>query len=164
MSNRYVAAALSTLLLIPSSVSAQKCKPTVSGKEKLTKLQMDMWSQDVATTGFLSQVVLEKANVNLNLAVGRIGEFNVVRLTLTKEEESEKIARAVLESQYRAEKGNEFMLGFKEGGTPLRFVASTPIPIVANVYPCRSDRAIDTRRSPTILAPGQAEATHENGM
>lgn len=112
------------LFLIPTTVIAQKCKPTLSGKEKLTKLQMDLWAQDVATTGFLSQVVLEKANVNLNVAIGRVGDANVVRLTLTKEEEPEKVARAVLESQYRAEKGNEFMFGFAQGGTPLRFVAS----------------------------------------
>ena len=116
--------ALSLALAAPCLGAAQNCKPNVSGKDRVTKAQSDVWAQDVSSTGFMSQVVLEKANVNLNVAIARIGEFTIVQLTLTKEEDQNKVARAVLESQYRAEEGNQIVLGFKEGGTPLTFVAS----------------------------------------
>jgi len=116
--------ALGLALAIPSEAAAQDCKPNFSGKDRLTKAQTDVWSQYVSSTGLMSQLVLEKANVNLNFAIARIGDVTIVQLTLTKEEEPNKVARAVLESQYQASKGNQIVLGFKEGGTPLTFVAS----------------------------------------
>jgi hypothetical protein len=115
---------IAVALASPASGAAQNCKPDVSGKDRITKAESNFWTQNVATTGFMSQVVLEKANVTLNLAIGRVGDSTLLSLTLTKEEEPEKVARAVLESQYQAQRGNEIILGFKEGGTPLKFVAS----------------------------------------
>jgi hypothetical protein len=59
----------------------------------------------------------------------RVGDLNFIRVVLTKDEE--KIARAVLEDRYRAAKGNVFLLGFKQGGTPFQFVADDATSVTA---------------------------------
>jgi hypothetical protein len=107
----------------------RNCKPDVSSFDKITKAKFESWGQDVYTTGFLSQVVLESAEVNINTSIVRVGDLNFIRVVLTKDEE--KIARAVLEDRYRAAKGNVFLLGFKQGGTPFQFVADDATSVTA---------------------------------
>jgi kynureninase len=111
------------LMVMPTFVEAQNCKPTVSGKDKITKVQTDEWGQILYETGFLASAVMTTSEVNIGGTIARIGDVNTINVVLTKSESN--TARAVLESPYKAEKGNEFIFGFKEGGEPLRFTADS---------------------------------------
>lgn len=109
------------LFVLSSPVAAQNCKPDFSGKDKMTKVEVAEWSQNLYQTGFLASALLTSSEINITAAIQRKGDSNLMIIVLSKQEEN--VARAVVESPYRAEKGNEFLFGFKEGGTPLTFVA-----------------------------------------
>lgn len=113
--------------LSASAFAADDCKPSVSGKDKLTKKDTVAWSQEVSGTGFASRVVMENANVTVSVLIGREGDKNIVQATMSKAEEPDKAARVLIESGFKAEKGDKFHLGFKEGGDPLSFTADEAV-------------------------------------
>lgn len=115
------------MTLSAAASAADDCKPSVSGKDKLTKKETMAWSQEVSGTGFASRVVMENANVTVSVLVGREGDTNIVQAAMSKAEEPDKAARVLLESGFKAEKGDQFHIGFKEGGDPLSFTATQAV-------------------------------------
>jgi hypothetical protein len=111
---------------------AKDCKPDVSGTDKITKQQNDIWVQNVFVTSFGSGLMSETAKVSIFVTVGRYGNSSAVNVEILKEEESQQ--SAAFESSLRAVKGNRFLLGFKDG-LPLSFVATA----VANSTKVRND-------------------------
>ncbi len=113
-----------TYALVCCAVSgawAQDCKPNVSTRDKITKAQVTEWAQGLYQTGLIASTLTGSAEINISGSFLRDGSANAVNLILSKQETN--VARAVLESQYKADKGNEFSFGFKNGGAPLKFVA-----------------------------------------
>lgn len=115
--------ASSLVLFAQTTAAAQNCKPNFSGKDKITKASFDEWTQSLYQTGFLAAATVTTSEVNITGSISRVGDDNNVSVVLTKSESNAN--RAALESAFRAEKGNEFLFGFKEGGEPWRFVADS---------------------------------------
>jgi len=107
--------------IMPVPADAQNCKPSASVKDKITKVQITEWAQGLYQTGLMAKALVTTSEINISGSIARIGDANTVNIILSKSETN--TARAVLESPYKAEKGNEFFFGFKEGGDPLRFTA-----------------------------------------
>lgn len=99
---------------------AQNCKPNYSGKDAISKQQVDQWSQSLFSTGFGSSLI-STSQISIVAIVGRYGEINSISLQIQKQEESKQ--NATFESEYRAVKGNQFFFGIKNG-EPLSFVAT----------------------------------------
>jgi hypothetical protein len=112
-------------LVLATSVPAEarNCKPNFKGKDRITKVEFAEWTQMLYKTGFLSSVVASTSEINITGTVVRMGDANRINIILEKEESNP--GRAVVESPYKAEKGNEFLFGFKEGGEPLQFLADS---------------------------------------
>lgn len=108
------------LLVVSNHASAQNCKPTVSSQDKISKQQIDIWSQSISSTGILKQALMDD-DFKITAAVGRFAASNVIRLELQKEMES--VARAAFDAKYTAVKGNTFLFGLS-GGTPLTFTST----------------------------------------
>ena len=108
-------------VVLSDPLAAQNCKPDASTKDKITKVQIDEWAQSLYQTGILASALTSSSEVNITGSISRVGDVTFMNIILAKQESN--VARAVLESQYHAEKGNQFLFGFKEGGTPLTFTA-----------------------------------------
>jgi len=106
---------------LPFSLQGGNCKPNFSGKDRITKAVTSEWAQSLYHTGLLAAALVTTSQINVTASVARIGDANTVNIILEKQESNP--GRAVVESPYKAEKGNEFLFGFKEGGDPLRFIA-----------------------------------------
>ncbi|HEX8410495.1 MAG TPA: SHOCT domain-containing protein, partial [Thermoanaerobaculia bacterium] len=78
------------------------------------------WQQVLTSSGFLSAALLEK-DITFTAYVARVGGKNVVGVVVQKVEEN--LARAAFETQFRAAKGDEIFLGFKNGD-PLTFITT----------------------------------------
>jgi hypothetical protein len=104
----------------PSQTSAQNCKPNISGKDSISKQQVDRWHQTLFSTGFGSSL-MNTSQVSIIAIVGRYGTVNSISVQIQKQEESKQ--NATLESEYLAIKGNQFYFGLKNS-EPLAFVAT----------------------------------------
>lgn len=95
---------------------AQKCKPDGQFKDKFTKKENTYWIEEIYKPGFadgvLSSLENSTSSINISLLIGRFGDENYLQLILKKQEASMESAK--FESALKAEKGNEFLLGFKE--------------------------------------------------
>lgn len=108
------------LLMAPSKALAENCKPDASVKDKITKQQVDEWAAGLYQTGLLAAAMTTTSEVNISGSIGRFGTENHLNVIITKQESN--VGRAVLESPYKGVKGNEFLLGFKDG-EPMKFTA-----------------------------------------
>ncbi len=102
------------------TLSAASCKPDASGQDRITKQKIDVWSQVLSSSGFLSAALMDN-DVTFTAYVKRIGDRNFVVIGIEKVEEN--VARAAFESHYHGAKGDQLVLGFK-GGDPLSFVVT----------------------------------------
>lgn len=109
------------LVLIPRLSAAQNCKPDISTKDKITKQEINEWTQGLYQTSFLAAALVSTSEINITGSIARVGSENLLGVVLSKQES--KPVKAVIESPYRAEKGGEFLFGFKEGGDPLKVIA-----------------------------------------
>jgi hypothetical protein len=107
-------------LLSASAIYAGDCDPDVRGKDRITKQEIVQWQQVLTASGFLSAALLEK-DITFTAYVARVGDKNVVGIVVQKVEEN--LARAAFETQFRAAKGDEIFLGFKNGG-PVTFITT----------------------------------------
>lgn len=99
---------------------AQNCKPDSSGKDSITKQQVDRWWQSLYATGFGGSL-MSTSQISLVAIVGRYGTDNSIAIQIQKQEESKQ--NATFESEYHAVKGNQFYFGLKNG-EPLAFSAT----------------------------------------
>ena len=111
---------LVVLLIAPVAALAQRCKPDVSTRDKITKQQIDEWAQGLYQSSVLAAALTTTSEVNISGTIGRFGNENHLNVIITKQESN--LGRALFESAYKAVKGNEFLLGFK-GGDPVKFTA-----------------------------------------
>jgi len=103
-----------------SQTWAQNCKPDMSGKDNISKQQVDRWYQTLFSTGFGSSL-MNTSQVSIVAIVGRYGTVNSISVQIQKQEESKQ--NATFESEYHAVKGNQFYFGLKNG-EPLAFEAT----------------------------------------
>jgi hypothetical protein len=92
----------------------------MSGRDNISKQQVDRWHQTLFSTGFGSSL-MNTSQVSIIAMVGRYGTANFISIQIQKQEESKQ--NATFESEYRAEKGNQFYFGLKNG-EPLVFEAT----------------------------------------
>jgi hypothetical protein len=104
----------------PSHAPAQSCKPDSSGKDSISKQQVDRWYQSLYSTGFGSSL-MNTSQISIVAIVGRYGTANSISIQIQKQEESKQ--NATFESEYHAVKGNQFYFGLRNG-EPLAFVAT----------------------------------------
>ena len=103
-----------------SQTWAQNCKPDNSGRDNISKQQIDRWYQALFSTGFGSSL-MNTSQISIVAIVGRYGTVNSISVQIQKQEESKQ--NATFESEYHAVKGNQFYFGLKNG-EPLPFVAT----------------------------------------
>lgn len=115
-----VTIAFVTWCVTPSSVFGDSCKPDVSGRDSITKKQVDMWRQVLSSSGFLSAALMDN-DVTFTAFVQRGGDKNYIMIVFQKVEDN--LARAAFESHYHATKGDQIIFGFKNG-EPVTLVAS----------------------------------------
>jgi hypothetical protein len=113
-----------TLLLVCvfsfTTVLAQDCKPDSSGKDTISKQQIDQWYQTLYATSFGGSM-MGTSEVSIIAIVGSYGAKNSISLQIQKQEESKQ--NATFESALRGAKGNQFSFGIKNG-EGLSFVAT----------------------------------------
>lgn len=114
------------------ALRGENCKPDISRVDKITKRAQEVWTQKVGGTGF-GDSLMGSTDMAVFVTIGRYGNANAVNVEILKEEAS--AANASFDSALRAVKGNQFFLGFAEGGEPLTFVATD----VGNETKVRSD-------------------------
>lgn len=117
---RCVGVAVALTVLSASAIYAGDCDPDVRGKDRITKQEILQWQQVLTASGFLSAALLEK-DITFTAYVARVGDRNVVGVIVQKVEEN--LARAAFETQFRAAKGDEIFLGFRNGG-PVTFITT----------------------------------------
>jgi hypothetical protein len=117
---RCVGVAVALTLLRASATYAGDCDPDVSGKDRITKQEILQWRQVLTASRFLSTVLLEK-DITFTAYIARVGDKNVVGVLVQKAEEN--LARAAFETQFRAAKGDEIFLGFRNGD-PVTFITT----------------------------------------
>src|SRR5215212_4845506 len=117
---RCVSVAVALTLLSASAIYAGDCDPDVRGKDRITKQEILQWQQVLTASGFLSAALFEK-DITFTAYVARVGDRNVVGVIVQKVEEN--LARAAFETQFRAAKGDEIFLGFRNGG-PVTFITT----------------------------------------
>lgn len=117
---RGVSVAVALTLLSASAIYAGDCDPDVRGKDRITKQEILQWQQVLTASGFLSAALLEK-DITFTAYIARVGDKNVVGVIVQKVEEN--LARAAFETQFRAAKGDEIFLGFRNGG-PVTFITT----------------------------------------
>ena len=115
---RYVGVVLA--VLCARAIYAGDCDPDVKGKDRITKQDIVQWQQVLTSSGFLSAALLEK-DITFIAYVARVGDRNVVGVVVQKVEEN--LARAAFETQFRAAKGDEIFLGFRNGD-PVTFITT----------------------------------------
>jgi len=117
---RCVSVAVALTLLSASAIYAGDCDPDVRGKDRITKQEILQWQQVLTASRFLSAALLEK-DITFTAYIARVGDKNVVGVVVQKVEEN--LARAAFETQFRAAKGDEIFLGFRNGG-PVTFITT----------------------------------------
>jgi len=105
---------------VPTVALAQNCKPDASSKDRITKEVVNEWVQNLYQTGMMAQMTVTSSEVNVFATIARSGTVNSVNIVLTKQESNAN--RALVESAFKAEKGNKFLFGFKDGA-PVTFTA-----------------------------------------
>src|SRR5947209_5263566 len=70
---------------------ADSCKPDSSGRDAITKKQMDQWQQVLSSSGFLSAALMDH-DVTFTAYVKRVGDSNFILVSVQKVEEN--LARA----------------------------------------------------------------------
>jgi hypothetical protein len=113
-------ACASMALISAAAGLSQSCKPDASSRDKITKEVVNEWVQNLYQTGMMAQMTVTTSEVDIFATIARIGSSNTINIVLTKQESNAN--RALVESAFRAEKGNKFLLGFKDGA-PLIFTA-----------------------------------------
>lgn len=106
--------------IIPTSVLAQSCKADILREDRITKEQVEVWTQELSATSFAASF-MSTSELSITATVGRYGNLNAVNLQIQKKEES--ATNAAFESALRGAKGNPFYFGFK-GGAPVAFVVT----------------------------------------
>lgn len=99
---------------------AQNCKPDVSREDKISKQNVEVWTQSLFSTSFGSSL-MSTSEMSVFATVGRYGSINAVNIEIHKSEES--ATNAAFESAYRGAVGKTFYFGFKNGD-PLAFVVT----------------------------------------
>ena len=117
---RCVVSAVTFALLSSPAIYAGDCDPDLRGKDRITKQEVVQWQQVLTSSGILSAALLEK-DITFTAYVARVGDKNIVGVVVQKVEEN--LARAAFETQFRAAKGDEILLGFRNGG-PVSFVTT----------------------------------------
>lgn len=104
------------------SLFAQKCKPDILTVDKITKKKYTAWTSELYETG-MGEVIFagSTATLNVTLIIGTEQDAAFIQLISKKAESSKQNAN--YNSQLKGSKGNEFMLGLKEG-EPLIFSAT----------------------------------------
>jgi len=102
------------------TASAESCDPDISGQDRVTKKQVQRWQQVLSSSGFLSEAMMGQS-LAITARVHRDGDKNYIVIIIEKEEES--VQNAAFESRYHAAKGDQIILGFKNGD-PLTFVVT----------------------------------------
>lgn len=92
--------------------SAQNCKPDISQMDKISKQQQDFWFQTIVRSDVAITVWL-RSSANGNSVAVQIDKQEAAQTTNTQ-----------FQSALRAEKGNQFYFGLKNG-EPTAFVATT---------------------------------------
>ncbi len=106
--------------LSSSMVSAEPCTPDVSGQDRITKKPIQRWQQALRSTGLLSEALMG-SSLATYARIHRDGDKNYIVIIIEKKDEN--LTRAAFESRYHAAKGDQIILGFKNGD-PLTFVAT----------------------------------------
>jgi hypothetical protein len=94
-----------------SQTWAQNCKPDSSMQDKISKQQVDNWFQTVSKSG-----------VAITVIIGRQASSNFIGIQIDKQEAA-ATSNGQFQSPFRAEKGNQFYFGLKNGD-PLTFVST----------------------------------------
>lgn len=115
-----LATCLLMFCLLAPYASAQNCKPDVSREDKISKQNIDIWTQSLFSTGFGSSL-MNTSEVAITATVGRYGSINAVNIQIQKREES--ATNSAFESAYRGAVGKPFYFGFKSGD-PVAFVVT----------------------------------------
>lgn len=110
-----------TLLLILFGLKnyGDNCKPDLDQKDKINNTRNIAWQTEVYVTPFGTSM-LNTSDLYLKVQFGRYGDQNVLSLIFTKYEGSTQ--NAAFESQYKGEKGSEYLFGFT-AGDPIKFIA-----------------------------------------
>lgn len=108
-----VATCVLMFCLSSSPAWAQNCKPDISTQDKISKQQVDYWTQIVSTSGVTITVFVG----------GKSATGTQVGVVIQKAEIISATTSAEFQSALRAAKGNQFYFGLKNG-EPLTFVAT----------------------------------------
>jgi hypothetical protein len=103
-----------------ASALPQSCKPDISREDRITKEQVEVWTQVLSSTSFAASF-MSTSELTITATVGRYGALNAVNLQIQKKEES--ATNAAFESAMRGAKGSPFYFGFKSG-SPAAFVVT----------------------------------------
>jgi len=106
--------------LSSSTAFADSCTPDVSGHDSITKKPVQRWIQVLSSTGFLREALMGDS-IAITARIHRDGDKNYIVIIIEKKDEN--LARVAFESRYHAAKGDQIILGFKNGD-PLTFVAT----------------------------------------
>jgi hypothetical protein len=112
---------VAVICILSLQASAQNCKPDYSQVDKITKQQTTQWGQVLFETSFGHQLWDSSSVETITCRVGRYGNENAISIVIQKQENS--IKDAAFEPSYRAENGNQFFFGFKDG-EPLAFTST----------------------------------------
>ncbi|HEV7487309.1 MAG TPA: nuclear transport factor 2 family protein [Thermoanaerobaculia bacterium] len=112
--------AVSMCCVVAPATLADSCRPDASGRDAITKKQMDQWQQVLSSSGFLAAALMDH-DVTFTAYVKRVGDSNFILVSIQKVEEN--LARAAFESHYHASNGDQLTFGFKDGD-PLSFVVT----------------------------------------
>lgn len=101
---------------------AQKCKPDILTVDKISKKKFTAWTGELYETSSGAVIVgSTTSTLQVTLIIGSEQDANFIQLLVKKSESSKQSAAA--EAPLKGSKGNEFMLGFKDG-EPLNFSAT----------------------------------------
>jgi acyl-CoA synthetase (AMP-forming)/AMP-acid ligase II len=107
------------LILIGLKNFGDNCKPDLDQKDKINNTRNVAWQTEIYETPFGASMI-NTSELNLKVQFGRYGDQNILSLFFTKDEASAQ--NATFESQYKGEKGNEYVFGFSSGD-PIKFNA-----------------------------------------
>lgn len=110
---------ITLLLLYGFRNYADNCKPDLDQKDKINNSRNIAWQTEIYETPFGASMI-NTSDLSLKVQFGRYGDENVFSLFFTKYESSAQ--NATFESQYKGEKGSEYILGFTSG-EPIKFIA-----------------------------------------
>lgn len=107
--------------LSSSTALAESCTPDFVGHDNITKKPVQRWIQVLSSTGLLSEALMGNS-LAIYARIHRDGDKNFIVIIIEKKDEN--LTRVAFESRYHASKGDQIILGFKNGD-PLTFVATS---------------------------------------